>query len=143
MDIEIDDKGISFGKNHRLMFDLYHLDPSRHIQFNDPTVGGIFKKIVLEWAKVLESRLDIDQTLFFPFAFEDEWIEALKVAETDTECILTQVVINENGWAIDFDLLCEFITSTHEIRHESPEPFIRTSKQEIISALRNAKVITN
>jgi len=139
MIIEIDEKEISFG-NQKLVYDLYHLDFPHYEKYRAPTVGGVFKNIVFEWVKALDSPT-LDQPLFLPYAFDDEWVDCLKALEQCDKVIFKLVRIDENGWAVNFSDLNEFITSPHKICQESAEIFGEYNKDEILAALLNARVI--
>ncbi len=78
MKIKIDNKNeIMFG-DRRMIYDLYHLDSPHYEKYLAPTLGGVMKNVILDWATILETQRDCDIALVLPYAFDDHWIECLE-----------------------------------------------------------------
>ncbi len=100
----------------------------------------MFKKILMKWAEALQKISLENSPMFLPFAPEDQEIECLKASLDGDRIVFTNAEVAEDGYAVDWDDLLSFITSPHEIRRESIEVFGEYNKDEIVSALMNAKV---
>lgn len=137
MNIQIDNKTIRFG-DQKLFYNLYFV---RAKEFKSPTNGGMFKKIVIKWAKVLSEPGAENSPLFLPFDPDDQWTDCLKATRKGDRIVFKIVRVEESGWAIDFEDLEIFMTSPHKTSRESPNEFAEFDKDEIISALINAEVI--
>jgi hypothetical protein len=112
MDIQIDEKSMRLGE-HRLEYDAYYFDPDEYAELSS---GEVLREILRQWAAALAGLKD-GQTIFLPFSLDDEWVECLKVTRHGDR-----------------------LTSTQQIRKETPEAFGEWDKEEFISALLNAKV---
>jgi len=136
--ITIDNKGFTFG-NQRFIYNLYFIEDDS--EFLAPTFGGTFKKIVNKWAEVLQTISKERSVMYLPFDPDDQWTDALKAALVATKIEFNWVRLAVGGWGVfDYDLT-GFITSAHKIDEESEEILGEFDKNEIVSALINAKVI--
>ena len=136
MHVIIDNKGFTFG-GKRFTFDLYFLkDDSKVLA---PTSGQTFKNIIIEWAEVLRTITQENSPFFLPYGPDDEWTDCLSASLRKDKIVFNDVRVGREGWAIDFNDLEEFITSTQEI-YETRLEFPAFAKDDVISALMNADV---
>lgn len=137
MNIQINNKSIKLG-SQSLIYDSYYFDSE---EYKSLTNGAVLKEILAQWARALIALANENRTLFLPFNLEDEWIECFKATQNGGKIIFKHVWVNENGWTLNVSDLSSFITLPHETFKESPEVFAEYNKEEIISALINARVI--
>lgn len=137
MRVTIDNKGFSFG-DQRFIYDLYFLNEDDKALA--PTMGGTFKRIVLEWAEVLQTITAENSPFFLPYGPDDECTECLEAVVLGDKIVFTDVRVAREGWTIDFNDLREFITSPQEI-YEERMTFPACDREEVISALTNADVV--
>jgi hypothetical protein len=136
MKILIDNKKFTFG-DHRFTYDLYY---SVDEKYAASTLGGVFKKVLIEWANALSKITAENSRLFLPFAPDDEGIQCLKATLRDDEIAFAWVEVDESAYMVDFENVEVYSAAPHEIRKESPE-FGECSKDQIVSALLNAQVL--
>ena len=137
--IQIDDESVRFGA-HCFTYSAYYLNRDNLVGF---TNAAALKTVLFQWVRVLLETLGSDCTLYLPFNFEDEWVQALKATLTGQTVSLTAVQVEENGWACPIDNLKSFIVSPHITQKESDELFHRLRRQEFIDALIAAEVISS
>lgn len=137
MNILVDNKGF-FIEAQRLTYNLYYFGSD---QFDAPTQGGVFKNLLIKWAKVVFAHNVTDDPLFFPYAPDDQWTECIKTIQHDNRLTLTNVKVDVSGYQIDMDNIEEFMTSSPRIFWESDELLGKVDKNEFISALLNSQVI--
>jgi hypothetical protein len=136
MKIVVENKGFDID-GQRLIYNLYYFDGD---EYDAPTLGATFKKILIKWSNMLQDLNTDHGPLFLPFAPDDEWIECLKAIQHGDRIVLRYVEVAENGWAIDTGRLEEFMTSPHVLDNEASDVFGDYDKEEFISALIDAHV---
>jgi hypothetical protein len=137
MEIKIDNKAFSFGRN-RFTYNLYYFDSEK---YGAPTLGGVFKKVLIEWAHALENISGQNVSFFLPYAPDDQETECLKLSPLHERFVVERVTVKESGFNINIDNLEEFITAPHEIYAESAEVLGEFDRRELVSALRNAQIV--
>ncbi len=137
MRVTIDNKGFTLG-DQRFIYDLYFLNDDSKVLA--PTMGGTFKNIVLEWAKVLRTITTENSPFFLPYGPDDQWTDCLQAVDRDDKIVFSDVRVVREGWAINFNDLEEFITSAQEV-YETRLTFAEYGKDDVITALINADVI--
>ena len=136
--IEVDDRTLALA-GRSFPYSAYYLD------FKDVpnlTSRTSLKIVLADWMTALIESLGTDRVLFLPYSLEDEWVECFKATLSGEMVSLTEVYVNENGWAVNILDLTGFILSPHSILKESSTPFATVPVQDLIDSLNVAITAT-
>lgn len=140
MTIEIDNRAFFLG-NHRLVYSLYYLDFSAGHEYEAPSLGGMFKKMLVKWANALRKINNENSPMFLPFAPDDQEIDCLKATLRGDKIELTLAEVKGDGYAFDWNDIEGFVMSRHDTFRESAEVLAVFGKEEVIDMLLNARVV--
>lgn len=138
MRIRIDNHTI-YIDDARFVYDFYHLDVERYKQFNGGSPAEIVSKVLICFAETISDASE-ECVLFLPYAFDDQWIGAIRATPQNGHLCLSNVQVAENGWAVEFGKLGLFVTEPHALDSEG-EVFAVCTRADLIHSLFEAEII--
>jgi hypothetical protein len=142
MEIKIDNRRFKFG-GQKFAYSFYFIDDETHDSITsgaEISNGQLCKWLFGKWAHALRN-IDVEKTpMFLPFLPDDQEIECFQAEYRNGVINFTRVDVQEDGWDFDWNNIEGFIISPHEIRDQQYVPIGGFEKDEVISALINARV---
>ena len=134
MRVIIGDKYISFDDNtlsyYPYYFGIYDYEADHRLAV---------KSVLKQWASAIASLREPEQEAYLPYSLDDESCQALRARVFEGGVILTDVVVDENGYALNLDDLSDFMHSKPNVI-EAEEVFGIYPVEEFVRGLENAEV---
>jgi hypothetical protein len=109
------------------------------------------KSVLSQWATALASLRGREGAVYLPYYLDDQTCQYLKAELDGEDVVLTDMLVRDDGYAMDLDDLSREMYSAPEViesyvdinghRHDSaPKFFGRYKAKELIEALKDAEV---
>ena len=148
MKVEIESNRINIGENSLEYYAYYFAIWADHNKFDH---RQIVRNALSQWAAALSALASgLYPAVYLPYNLEDQDCKFLKAEIDGEDIILTDLLVRDDGYAMDLDDLSDRIYSAPEIimnftdingkEHDtSPKFFGRYKAKELIQALNDAK----